>query len=284
MAAAQDPQIKTLAQPGGRGRAACVRAAEAGNELAVALKRAMPFLARKRLAVTPGAPRCLSFADIAADDALVYTAAFNEKTSNTRGLILFDEAGLARVLDGVLGGGDAITLPSLKLTSAQTALANRVSAGLLRAVGEALATRLGLSIDASANKEIEAGVAVIVPLSIEGGGTISVALPLPCIKLDAAAIEAAEASEDNADIAAAMTEVELDIVAELGKVRLSLAAISVMKVGDVVRLPLRLDEKARVSAGGSVLFHGRPTASGDVVAVALEPLPGAYAPGPRFAG
>lgn len=272
MATPQDPQIKTLAEPGGRGRAACARAAEAGNELAVALKRAMPFLARKRLAVTAEPAKCLSFADIAADNALVYTAAFNEKTSHTRGLILFDEAGLARVLDGVLGGGDATTLPSLKLTSAQTALANRVSAGLLRAVADALAARLGLSIEASAAKDIDAGVAVIVPLTIQGGGTISVALPLACIKVEA--VDEVAASDENADIAAAMSDVELDIVAELGKVRLSLAAISKMQVGDIVRLPLRLDERARVSAGGAVLFHGRPTASGEVVAVALERLAG----------
>lgn len=271
-AAPQDPQIKTLAQPGGRGRAACARATEAGPELATALKRAMPFLARKRLAVAPGTPRCLSFADIAADDALVYTAAFNEKTSNTRGLILFDEAGLARVLDGVLGGGDATTLPSPKLTSAQTALANRVAVGLVRAVGEALSGRLGLAIEASANKDIDAGVAVVVPLTIEGGGTISVALPLPCIKVDPAAEEAEAKIEENPDIAAAMADVELDVVAELGTVRLSLAAISKMQVGDVIRLPLRLDERARVAAGGAVLWSGRPTASGEVVAVALERL------------
>ena len=67
-----------------------------------------------------------------------------------------------------------------------------------------------------------------------------------------------------------MTDVELDVVAELGKVRLPLEAIAQLAVGDVIRLSLPLDERARICAGGATLFHGRPTASGHVVAVAIE--------------
>lgn len=259
-------QIKTLAQPGGRGRAACAKASEAGAELIVALKRALPFIARKRLPVKLEPARCISFADLAADDAIVYTSAWSEKTSNARGLVFFDEAGLARVLDGALGGGDATKLPSLKLTSAQNALASRVTVAVVKAFAEALSNKLGLSIEASANKEIDGGIAVVLSLGIEGGGIISVALPLACIRAD----EPSEAPKVDEGIANAMLDVDVDIVAELGKVRLSLEAIAKLQVGDVVRLSLPLDERARVSAGGAVLFHGRPTASGDVVAVALE--------------
>lgn len=260
-----DP-IKTLAQPGGRGRAACAKAAEAGPELALALKRALPFLARKRLAITPETTRCSTFADLAADGAIVYSQAWSEKTTHARGLVFFDEAGLARVLDGVLGGGNATTLPSPKLTSAQTALATRVTTSILRAFAEALLSKLGLTIEASASKEIDAGVAIVLSLAIEGGGRISVALPMSCIRAD----EPSEPPKVDDGIATAMLDVDVDIVAELGKVRLSLDAIARLQVGDVVRLSLPLDERARVSAGGAVLFHGRPTASGDVVAVALE--------------
>jgi flagellar motor switch protein FliM len=265
-------QIKTLAQPGGRGRVACAKAVVAGPELIVALKRALPFLARKRLPIKLDTARCVSFADLAADDQIVYTSAFSEKTTNARGLVFFDEAALARVLDGALGGGDATKLPSLKLTSAQNALALRVTASVMKAFAEALAGKLGLSVEPSSNKEIDAGVAVVLGLCIdgEGGGVISVALPLACIRVD----EPSEPPKVDDGIAAAMLEVDVDIVAELGKVRLSLDAIARLQVGDVVRLSLPLDERARVSAGGAVLFHGRPTASGDVVAVALERMAG----------
>lgn len=262
-----DSQIKTLAEPGGRGRAACAKAAEAGPELAVALKRALPFLARQRVVVTADPTRCTSFADLAADPEIFHTAAFSEKTANARGLILFDEAALARVLDGVLGGGSATTLSSAKLTSAQLALATRVSTSLLKAFAEALTTRLGVTIEPSASKEIDSGAAVVVTLVLDGGGKISVALPLAAIRTDD---PAADLGKNDPGIEAAMNEVEVDVVAELGKVRLSLDTIMRLQVGDVVRLSLPLDERARVSAGGAVLYHGRPTASGAVVAVALE--------------
>lgn len=260
-----DP-IKTLSEPGGRGRAACAKVAEAGPELVVALKRALPFFARKRLPISPEPPRCQSFAALAADGSIVYTSAWNEKNVGVRGLVLFDEAALARVLDGVLGGGDATKLPSLKLTSAQLALSSRVTGAILRAFAEAISAKLGLQIEPTQNKEIDAGMAVVIPLAVEGGGRISIAFPLACIRAE----ETAETEEVDEDIAAALLDVDVDVVAELGKIRLSLEAIARLKVGDVVRLSLPLDERARVSAGGSVLFHGRPTASGDVVAVALE--------------
>ena len=102
---------------------------------------------------------------------------------------------------------------------------------------------------------------------MEGGGKILLALPLSSIH---ATKEPVEDAEVDSGIAMALTEVEVDIVAELGKVRLPLEAIASLKVGDVLRLALPLDERARVCAGGAVLFHGRPTASGEVVAVALE--------------
>jgi flagellar motor switch protein FliM len=259
-------QIRTLSEPGGRGRAACAKAASAGPELAAALKRALPFLARKRLAIVPDQTRCVSFAELAADTSILYTQAWKDKGTNARGLVFFDEAGLARVLDGVLGGGTSTKLPSAKLTSAQLALASRVTTSIVRAFADALESKLGLAIEPIASKEIDAGVAVTLSLAIEGEGRISVALPLACIRAD----EPSEPPKVDDGIAAAMMDVDIDIVAELGKVRLSLDAIAKLRVGDVVRLSLPLDERARVSAGGAVLFHGRPTASGEVVAVALE--------------
>lgn len=264
--------IQALSVPGGRGRAACARVAELSSDLATALRRGVPFLARRRVAVTAELPRCVSFADLALDMTIVHASAFVVRSSRTtgaslRGLILIDEAALARILDGVLGGEGVSTLGSASLTSAQNALASRVSSAMLRSFGDVLATRLKLTVEPTAAKEIQAGSAVLVTLALEGGGRILVALPLSAVGADE---PATESEHVDSGIAAAMTEVEIDIIAELGKVRLPLQTIAGLQVGDVVRLSLPLDERARVCAGGAVLFHGRPTASGEVVAVALE--------------
>lgn len=108
---------------------------------------------------------------------------------------------------------------------------------------------------------------MVVPLMMDGGGTIFLALPLSAISHEDSD---SEPPQIDSGIAAAMTDVELDVVAELGRVRLPLEALAQLAIGDVIRLSLPLDERARVCAGGATLFHGRPTASGHVVAVAIE--------------
>lgn len=268
----QQHRIEALSVPGGRGRAACARVAELTGDLATALRRAVPFLARKRVGITAEEPKCMSFAQLAADATIVHAAAFTiGGPAGARGLVLVDEVALARMLDGVLGGGgETSSLGSGPQTAAQTALASRVSGGVLRAFADVIGAKLGVEIKATASKEIEPGSAVVVGLALDAGGRILVAIPLSAIRTSDAVAGADGAPTVDSGIAMAMTEVEVDIVAELGKVRLPLETIANLKVGDVLRLALPLDERARVCAGGAPLFQGRPTASGEVVAVALE--------------
>jgi flagellar motor switch protein FliM len=274
-------QLDALSVTGARGRAACARLAALSNDLAAALRRAAPFLSRRRVAISVDVPRCTTFADLAVDLSIVHAAAFEIRAvgetagSNVRGLVLVDEVALARILDGVLGGGAAETRSSgeAKLTPARGALASRVSSTMIRAFGEVLSTRLGLTVSAIAQRdsaklpEIEPGAAVAVTLALDGGGRVLLALPLSTIPGEQ---QPAGTDRINERIASAMMDVEIDVVAVLGKVRLPLEQVASLAVGDVLRLSLSLDERARVCAGGAVLFHGRPTASGHVVGVVIE--------------
>lgn len=270
---ASGTQALALSVAGGRGRAACARMAEVGDALASALRRAVPFLARRRVPVTAEAPMCIPFSEIAADSRFVHASPCLVRSADggsvrVRGLVLLDDEGLARVLDGVLGGdgksrGDVES--SGAPTAAQQALATRVTTGMLRLFADAVGP-IGLTLEPTAAKDVEAGTAVVVTLAIDGGGRVVLAIPLSAIRVE----DSERPEEIDSGIASALTDVELDVVAELGKVRLSLATIAGLKVGDVLRLSLPLDERARISSGGSVLFQGRPTASGDLVAVAIE--------------
>lgn len=257
--------ISKLAIAGGRGRAAAAHVATAGAELAIALKRALPFLARRRTGVAAEAPTVVLMSELDEDTTLLHRINFMTRPSNTAGILAFDNGALGCILDGILGGGgDGAPLEGT-LTSAQVALASRVSASVLRAVSEALGTKLGLTLEANTKVEPE-GAAVVVAITIETGGRVLVALPLSSVSRE----ESAPPAPVDSGIAAAMIDVELDVVCELGKVRLPIQAIAALKVGDVLRLPLSVDERARVCAGGSLLFYGRPTASGEIVGVAIE--------------
>ncbi|HVH45747.1 MAG TPA: FliM/FliN family flagellar motor switch protein [Labilithrix sp.] len=269
-------RIEALSVPGGRGRAACARVAELGSDLGGALRRAIPFLARRRVVITAEPARCVPFADLASDPKIAHASAFTIRAVGSptpapaaavRGVVLFDEVALARILDGVLGGDGSATTAVSAPSSAQTALATRVTGTLLRAFSEVIASRLALLVEPAAAKDIAAGTAVVLPLVMEGGGKVMLAIPLSVVTQDE---ESTDSDRIDSGLAAAMTDVELDVVAELGKVRLPLEAIAQLAIGDVIRLSLPLDERARICAGGATLFHGRPTASGHVVAVAIE--------------
>jgi flagellar motor switch protein FliM len=262
-AIAGDPQ----AVAGSRGRAACARLLGAGADLATALRKAIPFLARRRIGVTAELPACASFAELQVDLTIVHTAPFSIGPPPLHGLVMVDEAAMARILDGVLGGDGAPSVGLCALTSAQTALANRVSAALVRSFGDVLASKFALAVEPAPGVEVKTGTAVLTTLTLEGGGRILIAIPLAVIGPESAG---EEPDVMNPQIAAALGEVELDIVAELGTLRLSLATIANLQVGDVLRLPLALDERVRVRAGGSTIFRGRPTAQGDIVAIALD--------------
>jgi flagellar motor switch protein FliM len=97
-----------------------------------------------------------------------------------------------------------------------------------------------------------------------GGGLVVLGLPLSVLS------EGESTTESDGAMAAAMEDVEIDVVAELGKVRVPLSTLSSLAVGDVLQLPLSLDDRARVCAGGAVLFRGRPTAIGLTIGVAIE--------------
>lgn len=262
--------LDALAVGGGRGRAACARLSELVEELTIALRRAVPFLARRRIDISAEPPRCITFAELAADPTTAHASAFAVRVPGSdaglRGLVLLDGSATARILDGVLGGGGLSAPEPAPLTPAQSALVTRVTVGMVRAFGQVLSARLGIETEPIASKETNAGLAVAVALNIDGGGRVLVVVPLGAVRAD----EAGSTERVDPSIAAALADVELDVVAELGKVCLSLDALSRLKVGDVVRLTLSLDERARVCAGGALLFHGRPTASGDLVAVAIE--------------
>lgn len=254
---------------GERSRRAQEGFGRASADLLVALKRALPFLARKRVGLTAEPPVSALFSELgAALPNMAFTMAFGAGAAGARGVLALDSAGLSRILDGVLGAGDAqaTDLPGGPLSSAQAALAAHVSVGILGAFAGALRTQLGLVIEtpSGACSPPDTGTCAVLSFAMEGGGVVALALPLSVLN------ESETIVPSDGTIAAAMVDVEIDVVAELGKVRVPLSALSALAVGDVLPLPLSLDDRARVCAGGAVLFRGRPTAIGLTIGIAIE--------------
>lgn len=254
---------------GERSRRAQEILGRASADLVLAVRRVLPFLTRKHVAVVAAPPRTTLFSDLeAAVPNIAFTAPFTAGPAGACGVVAIDAPGLSRILDGVLGGGDmpATVLTAGSLSSAQSALAARVSASIVRAFAEALRSKLGLAVEAAAGATpADAGACAVLSFAIAGGGVIALAVPVAVLSDGEAPAET-----NDSRIAALMVDVEVDVVAELGKVRMPLQALAALAVGDVLQLPLPLDERARVCAGGAVLFRGRPTASGLAIGIAIE--------------
>lgn len=261
-------ELARLGTSGERSRRAQETLARASSELLAALRRALPFVARKRISVVAAPPRTKLFTEIASTiPNLAFSTAFSLRRSG-RGLLAVDAVGIARILDGALGGGDPIEgeVSEGPLSSARLALANKVAAALLAGFGEALRARLSIEIDPTpaSGAPPETGACAAISFTMAGGGHIVLALPL------AALVEGDHTTEGDGAMAAAIEDVEIDVVAELGKVRVPLSALSALAVGDVLTLPLAIDDRARVSAGKIVLFRGRPTAVGTTIGIQIE--------------
>lgn len=252
-------------------RAKAVLAAER-RSLEGAVKRTLPYLVRKKIKVEATAPQAVLWSDALA--ALVQPMHITSIDINgTRGALVLDGRAVAHGLDGVLGGsGDLPELDPSGLSPAQLALALRLARGLYDGFASMFA-KVGMRFspvpdDASG---MPGGLLVACAVTIgeeEKTGTIMVLVPAAAIPDGQPGVP--KVRELQPKTAAALSNVDVDVVAELGRVRLPLSRLAGLKVGDVVRLPLPLDSVATVRVSGQALFRGRPTTSGPQIAIAIE--------------
>jgi flagellar motor switch protein FliM len=261
-----------LGQEGERSRRVCARLDGMARPLEAALRRALPFLVQRKLAVAAAPARVATYEDVM--DALEAPRyVLSVAVGGGSGAIVLDGGAVATALDGVLGGGGKSTparLDPAGLSPAQSALAARLARDLLSALNEPLSrvgTRLEVLSDTAAFHR--GGLFAVVSLHLGEGGTAGkIVLLLPATCISVADVERAPSAPDPR-ATAAMAAVELDVVAELGRTQVSAARLAALKVGDVVRLGLPVDAPARVVAGGRMLFTGRPATRGGHLAIEL---------------
>ncbi len=259
-----------LGEESDRAKRACERLATLGRTFEAAVRRALPYLVRQKVAIAaqPTKPG-LVHAHAAELRGPRHATALKIGPRLT-GLLVLDGPMVARALDGVLGGrGDVATLDESGLSPAQIALASRVSRGLVIAFDEVLA-KIGIRIEAMHDGLPEGALFVSLALRVGEGDTAGhIMVVLPAAALDVGPALALFAPTQ-AKTRAAVAEAEVDVVAELARVPIPLSKLASLKVGDVLRLPVSIDAPARVRVGGLPVHAGRPTTSGAQIAIAIE--------------
>jgi flagellar motor switch protein FliM len=274
------PPVKLLrfALEGERVRRAAQVLERESPRLASALRRALPFLARRNVPIALLYSRAVPVAELLETMARpIHATQLIVGPGGGGGAILFDAGAIGMFLDGVLGGdGSHIPeLPSSGLTAAQTALVSGLAMGIVRTLSNSLTTSLGMSL-ACRSTEIQDATVASAPIvcvlelgSEDAVGRVAVLLAKEPLL---AAWPEAETSPLAADprVVSVLEDVELDLVAELGSLRLRLGDVARLEVGDTLRLDAAVGATVSVRADGRELFRGLPTTSGGRIALKIS--------------
>ena len=71
-------------------------------------------------------------------------------------------------------------------------------------------------------------------------------------------------------VAATLSNVEMEVVVELGRLPIRLGQLSNLKVGDTLKLDVAVGGLVKVRAGSRELLKGRPTTQGGQIAIRIE--------------
>ena len=271
-------KLLRFAVEGGRVRRAASALEQASPQLASALRRAMPFLARHGTQVALCFARAIPIGELLSDlPRPIHATHVVVAPGGAHGAVILDAGAIAMVLDGVLGG-DGTAPPPLDaagLTPPQVALVARVVDGVVRSFSEVLTRRFGIGLEQSApdgDAATSEGAPIACSFELGAGPQLGrVMLLVAKEALLGNADDRREAPTGAVDprVAGVVEQVELDLVAELARMKITLGHLSGLRVGDTIRLDVPVGGAISVRADGRVVLRGHPTTSAGQIAIRI---------------
>jgi flagellar motor switch protein FliM len=247
------------------------------HDLGAALRRAVPFFVRRGIQVAAGPGTAASLSTVVGDLAAPsYVLHLATDPGGFRSAIVIDATANAFLLDGALGG-DGSKPPDLDvkgLSGPQSALVGRIAQRVAETFSTALSGSAGFGFtrlppSAGGPPPDTQFAALKLALGDEGArGTLMLLVSKEALHAGTQT-PAARATPVDPRIASTMQEVEIDLVVELGRIRMSLGDISALRVGDMLKLDVPLDGTVLVRSGGQPLLEAFPTTSGSRLAVRI---------------
>ncbi len=269
-------KLLRFALEGERVRRAASALEQASPQLATALRRAMPFLARRGAQVALCFARAVPTGELLAELPRPIYATHLVSPTGAGGALVLDAGAIAMVLDGVLGG-DGKAPPRLDpegLTAPQIALLSRVIDGVVRSLSEALSRKFGLVLQAAAPDGDDAsseGAPIACSFELGSGAQLGRVMLLVAKEALLAGMDERDSSAHSADprVAHVLEQVELDLVAELARIRITLGQLAALKAGDTIRLEVPVGAMVDLRADGRVVLRGHPTTNGGQIAIRI---------------
>jgi flagellar motor switch protein FliM len=247
-------------------------------------RKTLPFLVKRRARLVPE-PVCI--VDLGAERVVERGPVFEIMLEAEEGpawacLTLGPEA-LGVVLEGALGGSEKNSSSGIgaDLTLAQAALVSKLARRLAQDFADAVKSEVGISLRTISARSIPAGDerdaafadGLRAECAFEGiAGDARIAIAMGAEALESASKGQDDETEEQNDprMAEALTEVPVEVVAELGRVRLGLRRVLSLEVGQVLRLATAVDDPVIVRVAGVEKFRGAPVISRGQLSVEIR--------------
>jgi flagellar motor switch protein FliM len=247
-------------------------------------RKTLPFLVKRRARLVPE-PVCI--VDLGAERVVERGPVFEVLLEAEDGpgwacLSLGPEA-LSVMLEGALGGSEKNASSGIgaDLTLAQAALVGKLARRLAQDFADAVKAEVGITLRATSARSIPAGDerdanfadGLRAECAFEGiAGDARISIAMGAEALESASKDQSDEGEEANDprMEEAMCEVPVEVVAELGRVRLGLRRVLSLEVGQVLRLATAVDDSIIVRIGGVEKFRGAPVISRGQVSVEIR--------------
>jgi flagellar motor switch protein FliM len=247
-------------------------------------RKTLPFLVKRRARLVPE-PVCI--VDLGTERVVergpVYEIVLEAEEGPAWACLTLGPEALAVLLEGALGGSEKNASSGIgaDLTLAQAALVSKLARRLAQDFADAVKSEVGITLRASSARSIPAGDereasfadGLRSECAFEGiAGDARIAIAMGAEALESAAKDQGEEAEEQNDprMAEALTEVPVEVVAELGRVRLGLRRVLSLEVGQVLRLATAVDDPVIVRVAGVEKFRGVPVISRGQLSVEIR--------------
>ncbi len=283
--AASRPLFEARAEGGSNRRAAATLDRHA-VEISNSIRRAIPFLGRRSIAVAPKPTIATSIATIANEaEGPTFILQLITDPGGLRGALILDGRAISFLLDGVLGGSTDGEPPKLAddLSSPQAVLVRRLAQMIATGIEEPVLTGVGFRmVELPAVRGEEPADAAVLATCFFLGDEAQHGRLWMAVAKDAIGTSSAGPRATGVDpkMAAAVDDVEIDLVAELGRLTMPISRLMRLRVGDMLRLDVAVGGTIQIRTSDEPILYAQPTTSGAQLAVRIVGPATASGPNP----
>lgn len=244
-----------------------------GTDLANSVRRAVPFLLRRGIPVKVQPARIGSYESLVSTKGHPSFVQCYPVNGDTRHVALVvNPSASAFLLEGSLGGNpdDDPPAPVELMTAPQRALLSRMAETMMRSLSEGFRS-VGIAFSTESKGAISNKtecVEIEFVIGATSGTVLCLILPRELFHA-AKQVDAPNASETLRRNGLVLSEVEIELVVELGRARRRIDTLSKLQVGEILRLDVPVRAPVRIRVQGQELFRGKPMVSGTQLSVGI---------------